>query len=220
MITNVVVVQCGCPHYTNLFSELQKHKRSVLMQKSRYHDKKSNQSFLHLATVFPMGLSTRNTKYFIIIMFFLIFGDGNWRQAEAWIVLLAGAVEVNALAQGPLRRFTQWLWISWFLLNARSREFDHHGMKKQSPASSLYYCVVCLFIQKMPVMAGQGLKWSLAYFTTVEERQNIKMPTRVKQLAYKTTNLVINNNIHAHPYERKVNNKRPYFEMTVHKKKN
>ena len=25
------------------------------------------------------------------------FGDGNWRQAEAWIVLLAGAVEVNAI---------------------------------------------------------------------------------------------------------------------------
>jgi len=26
-------------------------------------------------------------------------------------VLLAGAVEVNALAQGALRQFTQWLWI-------------------------------------------------------------------------------------------------------------
>ena len=26
------------------------------------------------------------------------FGDGNWRQAETWIVLLAGAVEVNALS--------------------------------------------------------------------------------------------------------------------------
>jgi len=32
-----------------------------------------------------------------------------WRQAEAWNVLLAGAVEVNALAQGALRQFTQWL---------------------------------------------------------------------------------------------------------------
>jgi len=39
------------------------------------------------------------------------FGDGNWRQAEACIVLLAGAFEVNALAQGALRQFTQWLWI-------------------------------------------------------------------------------------------------------------
>jgi len=29
--------------------------------------------------------------------FFWIFGDGNWWHAEAWIVLLAGAVEVNAL---------------------------------------------------------------------------------------------------------------------------
>jgi len=26
-------------------------------------------------------------------------------------VLLAGAVEVNALAQGALRQFTEWLWI-------------------------------------------------------------------------------------------------------------
>jgi len=26
-------------------------------------------------------------------------------------VLLAGAIEVNALAQGALRQFTQWLWI-------------------------------------------------------------------------------------------------------------
>ena len=28
------------------------------------------------------------------------FGDGNWRQVEAWIVLLVGAVEVNAVVQG------------------------------------------------------------------------------------------------------------------------
>jgi len=33
------------------------------------------------------------------------FGDGNWRQAEAWIVLLAWVVEVNALAQWGLRQF-------------------------------------------------------------------------------------------------------------------
>ena len=46
-------------------------------------------------------------------IFFLLvnFGDGNSRQAEAWIVLLAGAIEVNALAQGTLRQFTKWLWI-------------------------------------------------------------------------------------------------------------
>jgi len=43
---------------------------------------------------------------------FLILGDGNWRQTEAWIVRLAGAVEVNTLAQGALRQFTQWLWIA------------------------------------------------------------------------------------------------------------
>ena len=36
------------------------------------------------------------------------FADSNWRQAEAWIVLPAGAVEVNALAHGALRRVTLW----------------------------------------------------------------------------------------------------------------
>ena len=33
-----------------------------------------------------------------------LFCDGNWRQAEAWIVLLAGVVEVNTFAQGALRQ--------------------------------------------------------------------------------------------------------------------
>jgi len=46
-------------------------------------------------------------------VFFYNFGDDNWRQVEAWIVLLAGAIEVNALAQGALRQFTQWLWIEY-----------------------------------------------------------------------------------------------------------
>ena len=34
----------------------------------------------------------------VFFWIFFFFGDGNWRQAEAWIVLLAGAVEMNALA--------------------------------------------------------------------------------------------------------------------------
>ena len=37
--------------------------------------------------------------------------DNNWRQAEAWTMLFARAVVVNALAQGALRWVTQWLWI-------------------------------------------------------------------------------------------------------------
>ena len=40
----------------------------------------------------------------MVLFLFFNFGDGNWRQAEAWIMLLAGAVEVNALAQGALRQ--------------------------------------------------------------------------------------------------------------------
>jgi len=39
-----------------------------------------------------------------------IFND-NWRQAEAYIMLFIGAVEVNALVHGALRRVTQWPWI-------------------------------------------------------------------------------------------------------------
>ena len=34
--------------------------------------------------------------------FNLIFGDGNWRQAEGWNLLLVGAIEVTAPAQGAL----------------------------------------------------------------------------------------------------------------------
>jgi len=35
-----------------------------------------------------------------------VFTD-NWRQAKTWMMPLAGAVEVIALAQDALRRFTQ-----------------------------------------------------------------------------------------------------------------
>ena len=49
--------------------------------------------------------------------FFVKFGDGTCRQAEAWIVLLAGMAEVNALAQGALRQFKQpWIERSTFQL--------------------------------------------------------------------------------------------------------
>jgi len=50
------------------------------------------------------------------VAFFVNFGDGNMLL----VVMAAGrslncascrAVEVNALAQGALRQFTQWLWI-------------------------------------------------------------------------------------------------------------
>jgi len=50
------------------------------------------------------------TIYWSHAMQRILFND-NWRQTEAWIFLLAGEVEVNALAQGALRRLTQWSWI-------------------------------------------------------------------------------------------------------------
>ena len=52
------------------------------------------------------GLSTgvQKTKLAFFIWFW-------WRQAEAWKLLLAGAVSVNALARRALRRFTKGPWI-------------------------------------------------------------------------------------------------------------
>ena len=50
-------------------------------------------------------------------------GDGNWRQAKAWSLLLSVAVEVNALAQGALRRFTQWWWIEHPTFQLRGGHF-------------------------------------------------------------------------------------------------
>jgi len=43
----------------------------------------------------------------IYIYIFVNFGDRNWPKPE--MLHLAGAVEVNDLAQGALREFTQWL---------------------------------------------------------------------------------------------------------------
>jgi len=54
-------------------------------------------------------------------VFFLRFGDGSWRQAEVCIVFLAGAVEVNALAQRALQQFAQWLWIEHPTFQLRGR---------------------------------------------------------------------------------------------------
>jgi len=56
-------------------------------------------------------------------IFFVKFGDGYWRQAEAWIVFLAGAVEANVLAQGALRQLNQWLWIEHPAFQLRSGHF-------------------------------------------------------------------------------------------------
>jgi len=65
-------------------------------------------------------------------VFFVDFGDGNWRQAEASIVLLAGAVEVNALAQGALRQSTQWLWIEHPTLQLRGGHFTTEHLKRSN----------------------------------------------------------------------------------------
>ena len=50
----------------------------------------------------------------INIFYSLILADGNWRQAEAWNLLLAETFEMNALAQRALRPFTQWLYCLLF----------------------------------------------------------------------------------------------------------
>ena len=63
--------------------------------------------------LFLAVLESHHSLFFIFLFYFIFlnFGDANWWLAEAWIVLLAGAVEVKALAQGALRQFTQWLCI-------------------------------------------------------------------------------------------------------------
>ena len=71
--------------------------------------KNNNLFFLLKVKSFLFTEKQKNTQY--QTLFFVNFGDDCWRQAEAWIVLLVGEVEVNALAQGALRKFTQWLWI-------------------------------------------------------------------------------------------------------------
>jgi len=49
----------------------------------------------------------------LLKQFFFLYGfsDGDWQQVETPNVLLTEAGEVNALAQGALRQFTQWPWI-------------------------------------------------------------------------------------------------------------
>jgi len=48
------------------------------------------------------NISLQIFEHFLLVN----FGDGNWQQAEAWIVLRAEAAEVNAFAQGALQQFT------------------------------------------------------------------------------------------------------------------
>jgi len=51
------------------------------------------------------------------------FDDGNWREAKARNLLLAGAVEVNPLAYGALRQFTQWSWFKHPTFQLRGGHF-------------------------------------------------------------------------------------------------
>ena len=71
-------------------------------------------------------------------VFLFILGDSNWRQAEAWALLLAGAIEVNALAQGALRRFTQWSWAEHQTFQLRGG----HSATELSPPIAHFWCSV------------------------------------------------------------------------------
>ena len=72
----------------------------------------------------------------MLLCYFINFDDGIWRQAEAWIVFLAGAIDVNALAQGALRQFTQWLWMDHPTFQLRGR---HLSTELLPPQSRLVY---------------------------------------------------------------------------------
>jgi len=68
--------------------------------------------------------SKEHTRKWLQQVFFQIdVGDGNWRQAKPGICFLPGVVEVNALAQGTLRRFTQWSWIEHPTFQSRGGRF-------------------------------------------------------------------------------------------------
>jgi len=47
---------------------------------------------------------------------FFYFSCTKWQQVEAWSSLFAAVVEVKALAQGALSRFTQWVKLATFQL--------------------------------------------------------------------------------------------------------
>jgi len=66
-----------------------------------------------------LGVDAKDQFFF----WFFNLDDGNWRQVQAWILLLAEAAEVNALAQEALRGFAKYLhlccyffrfcWVKW-----------------------------------------------------------------------------------------------------------
>jgi len=104
------------------------------------------------------------------LLFFINLGDGNWRQAEAWIVLLAGAVEVNALVQGALRQFTQWLWIdhSTFQLTGGRFATDLLPPSMQQAATAPYRNELCL-CSRIPQCACKPVRrvCSIPLFTSL-----------------------------------------------------
>jgi len=62
--------------------------------------------------------NSQNAQCFVVLWFF-VFG---W-QAYAWNMLFVKAVEVNALAQGALRQFTQYLWFEHTTFQLRGWNF-------------------------------------------------------------------------------------------------
>ena len=87
-------------------------------------------------------------------------GDANWGKAEAWNVLLAGAVGVNALAQKALRWFTQWPLIepATFKLTG--------GHSTTSCASSLGHDLKICFLFRNKRIVWSGVKLYFASFAS------------------------------------------------------
>jgi len=55
--------------------------------------------------------NTDTSVFFMITYNATDIFHNNWRQAKAWLMLFVGAVEVNTLVQGMLRRVTHWSWM-------------------------------------------------------------------------------------------------------------
>jgi len=61
--------------------------------------------------------------HLFLVFFYFILVTAIGGRSKSEILLLAGAVGVNALAQVALRRFTQWLWIEHATFQLRDKRF-------------------------------------------------------------------------------------------------
>jgi len=70
-------------------------------------------------------------------------------------VLLAGAIEVNALAQGALRQFTQWLWIEHPTFQLGGGHFTTELMPLQVNCSWMFSVIKSSIMNNFTMVQGR-----------------------------------------------------------------